>query len=131
MPDDTTILRFRHLLEKHKLAAQVLAAIDTDLAQQGLVLKTGNHSFQEERCSHRLETDSLEGLGPIDCAISPAPTLLGSLSHSAYVAPSPEYDKNKQRQKSGLTPYLTRPFLPLNFYSRGLTSALFHCWCRK
>ena len=41
MPDETTILRFRHLLEKHQLAPQVLAAINTGLAQQGLMLKTG------------------------------------------------------------------------------------------
>ena len=36
-----TILRFRHLLEKHQLAPQVLATINTGLAQQGLMLKTG------------------------------------------------------------------------------------------
>jgi len=41
MPDETTILRFRHLLEKHQLAPRVLAAIDTGLARQGLMLKTG------------------------------------------------------------------------------------------
>lgn len=41
MPDETTILRFRHLLEKHDLAPKVLVAINTGLAQQGLMLKTG------------------------------------------------------------------------------------------
>lgn len=41
VPDETTILRFRHLLEKHDLAAQVLATINTGLARQGLMLKTG------------------------------------------------------------------------------------------
>lgn len=41
MPDETTILRFRHLLERHELAPQVLAAINATLAQQGLMLKTG------------------------------------------------------------------------------------------
>jgi IS5 family transposase len=41
MPDETTILRFRHLLEKHQLAPQVLATINTGLAQQGLLLKSG------------------------------------------------------------------------------------------
>ena len=41
MPDETTILRFRHLLEKQNLAPQVLAAINATLAQQGLMLKTG------------------------------------------------------------------------------------------
>lgn len=41
MPDETTILRFRHLLEKHQLAPQVLTFINAGLAQQGLMLKTG------------------------------------------------------------------------------------------
>jgi IS5 family transposase len=41
MPDETTILRFRHLLEKHKLAPQILATINHGLALQGLLLKTG------------------------------------------------------------------------------------------
>lgn len=41
LPDETTILRFRHLLEKHELAPTVLAAINTTLVQQGLMLKTG------------------------------------------------------------------------------------------
>ena len=41
LPDETTILRFRHLLEKHDLAPQVLATINAALSQQGLLLKTG------------------------------------------------------------------------------------------
>lgn len=41
LPDETTVLRFRHLLEKHQLAPQVLATINAGLAQQGLMLKTG------------------------------------------------------------------------------------------
>lgn len=41
LPDETTILRFRHLLEKHELAPQVLTIINAGLAQQGLLLKTG------------------------------------------------------------------------------------------
>jgi IS5 family transposase len=41
LPDETTILRFRHLLEKHKLAPRVLELINAGLAKQGLLLKTG------------------------------------------------------------------------------------------
>ena len=47
LPDETTILRFgktpstHHLLEKLELAPQALAIINADLAQQGLMLKTG------------------------------------------------------------------------------------------
>ncbi len=41
MPDETTILRFRHLLEKHDLAPKILARINQGLSQQGLLLKKG------------------------------------------------------------------------------------------
>ena len=37
MPDESTILRFRHRLEKHKLADQILATVNDLLAAQGLV----------------------------------------------------------------------------------------------
>jgi transposase, IS5 family len=41
LPDETTILRFRHLLEKHELAPKILHAINAGLAAQGLLLKKG------------------------------------------------------------------------------------------
>jgi IS5 family transposase len=41
LPDESTILRFRHLLEKHKLAAQILALINDMLASKGLLLRAG------------------------------------------------------------------------------------------
>jgi len=41
MPDESTILRFRHLLEANNLSLQLLAAINTTLATQGLLLKSG------------------------------------------------------------------------------------------
>ena len=41
MPDESTILRFRHRLEKHKLAEQILATVNDLLAAQGLLLKAG------------------------------------------------------------------------------------------
>ena len=39
MPDESTILRFRHLLEKHKLAAQILALINDMLRDKSLMLR--------------------------------------------------------------------------------------------
>lgn len=42
VPDESTLLRFRHLLEEHKLAARMLLVINTTLAAQGLMLKTGS-----------------------------------------------------------------------------------------
>jgi IS5 family transposase len=41
VPDETTILRFRHLLERHQLTAAIFAAIRGILEQQHLLLKTG------------------------------------------------------------------------------------------
>lgn len=42
LPDESTLLRFRHLLEAHNLAARMLLVINTTLAAQGLMLKTGS-----------------------------------------------------------------------------------------
>jgi transposase, IS5 family len=41
LPDETTILRFRHLLEENNLGIQLLATINATLATKGLMLKTG------------------------------------------------------------------------------------------
>ena len=41
LPDESTILRFRHRLEKHKLAEQILSVVNELLTQQGLLLKAG------------------------------------------------------------------------------------------
>lgn len=41
LPDETTILRFRHLLEKHKLADEILKTVNELLSRKGLMLRTG------------------------------------------------------------------------------------------
>ena len=41
LPDESTILRFRHLLEEHCLSHQLLATINASLAKKGLMLKAG------------------------------------------------------------------------------------------
>jgi transposase, IS5 family len=41
LPDESTILRFRHLLEQHGLAAQMFARVSAQLIERGLILKTG------------------------------------------------------------------------------------------
>lgn len=41
MPDESTILRFRHLLEANNLSLQLLATINATLATKGLLLKSG------------------------------------------------------------------------------------------
>ena len=42
LPDRVTILRFRHLLEEHKLADQILATVNATLIEKGLLLKQGS-----------------------------------------------------------------------------------------
>ncbi len=42
LPDESTILRFRHLLEAHDLAAQMLVAVNDTLSRRGLLLKSGS-----------------------------------------------------------------------------------------
>ena len=41
LPDESTILRFHQLLEKHKLAAQILVIVNDLLRAKGLMLKAG------------------------------------------------------------------------------------------
>jgi IS5 family transposase len=42
LPDESTILRFRHLLETHGLAIQMLALVNEILGERGLMLKAGS-----------------------------------------------------------------------------------------
>ncbi|MEK6667854.1 MAG: IS5 family transposase [Pseudomonadota bacterium] len=41
LPDESTILRFRHVLEKHKLAERILATVNLLLGAKGLMLRSG------------------------------------------------------------------------------------------
>jgi transposase, IS5 family len=41
LPDESTILRFRHLLEKHKLADKILETVNDLLRTKGLMLRAG------------------------------------------------------------------------------------------
>jgi transposase, IS5 family len=41
IPDESTILRFRHLLESHDLGTKLFEVINQHLADQGLMLKEG------------------------------------------------------------------------------------------
>ena len=41
IPSESSILRFRHLLERHKLAEQILATVNALLQAKGLQLKAG------------------------------------------------------------------------------------------
>jgi IS5 family transposase len=41
IPDESTILRFRHLLEKHDLAVDMLRVVNDILEAKGLLMRTG------------------------------------------------------------------------------------------
>src|SRR5574337_1209014 len=41
LPDESTILRFRHLLEERHLSVQILATVNATLTARGLLLKQG------------------------------------------------------------------------------------------
>ena len=41
LPDETTILKFRHLLEEHGLGEKLMATINANLAVPGLTLREG------------------------------------------------------------------------------------------
>jgi transposase, IS5 family len=41
LPDESTILRFRHLLEEHKLGEAILSTVNVILQRHGLMLKAG------------------------------------------------------------------------------------------
>jgi len=41
LPDESTILRFRHVLEKHNLAERILATVNLLLGAKGLMLRSG------------------------------------------------------------------------------------------
>lgn len=42
LPDESTILRFRHLLEAHGTAVQMFALVNDILIDKGLMLKAGS-----------------------------------------------------------------------------------------
>src|SRR5208282_4949080 len=42
IPDETTILNFRHLLEENELAPEILGRVNAYLARKGLLLKRGS-----------------------------------------------------------------------------------------
>ena len=68
-PDESTILRFRHLLERHKLAEQILKTVTDLLERKKLLLRTGNlvdatliaaHSSSKNSTKSRASLDAPE-----------------------------------------------------------------------
>ena len=57
LPDESTILRFRHRLDKHKLTEKILATVNELLIQRGLLLKTGTVVDATADCSADLHQE--------------------------------------------------------------------------
>ena len=64
LPDETTILRFRHRLEKHKLAEQILLAVNELLTQRGLLLKAGTAVDASADCSAHVDQEQRQSARP-------------------------------------------------------------------
>ncbi|MGF6391512.1 IS5 family transposase [Pseudomonas plecoglossicida] len=78
IPEDTTIMDFRHLLEKYQLAPAILAVINGYLQEKGLLLRQGT-IHQAPLClreSTLLWAD--EKHGPTDHAVRPVEPVDGS-----------------------------------------------------
>jgi IS5 family transposase len=43
LPDETTILKFRHLLEQHRLGKEILKQVNRHLEKEGLLLREGTN----------------------------------------------------------------------------------------
>jgi transposase, IS5 family len=61
IPDETTILNFRHLLERHKLTKAIFAAVAEPLAAKGELL-CGGTIVMPEACFQHDATDARSGL---------------------------------------------------------------------
>lgn len=44
VPDETTVLKFRHLLDKHDLGKKLFAEVGRVLQSSGFLIKTGTHA---------------------------------------------------------------------------------------
>lgn len=49
LPDETTILNFRHLLEQHGLTVQMFAQINAHLQERGVTVSQGDHGGRHHR----------------------------------------------------------------------------------
>jgi len=61
VPDGTTILRFRHLLEEHGLTKQIFDEIQGLLAQQRLSLRSGTNRGRMLNVNYSCRSSCLNG----------------------------------------------------------------------
>jgi IS5 family transposase len=61
VPDETTVCKFRHLLEEHNLGEQILRAVNLHLQSQGVRITTGTIVDENFRLRHRARTLGIRG----------------------------------------------------------------------
>jgi IS5 family transposase len=65
-PDETTILRFRHLLEQHDLGGEMLMTVNRYLETKGIRISTGT-IVDDHRCA-LIDQEQQEGTRPRDAS---------------------------------------------------------------
>jgi IS5 family transposase len=68
VPDETTICKFRHLLEAHQLGEQLFALIRTYLAEQGLQISRGTIVGRHDYQCAEFNEESHQGAGSGDAS---------------------------------------------------------------
>jgi len=61
VPDATTLLKFRHLLEEHALTGAIFAQVNAHLAQKGLFLRRGHDRRRDDHCGRTLDQEQSQG----------------------------------------------------------------------
>ena len=67
LPDETTILKFRHLLERHGLGEGLFEAINAHLADEGHSLRRGGRSWTRASWTRRRRRRTRSGSGIRRC----------------------------------------------------------------
>ena len=82
IPDETTILTFRHLLEKHGLGEQVFETVKAHLNEKGMTMRQGTLPCSLPPLDPRLSRDSLSGGINMESILLPYLNTLQSTGYS-------------------------------------------------
>ncbi len=76
LPNETTILRFRHLLEHHRLAEQMLHLVNELLRDKGLMLRAGTVVDANADLGTELDEERLGRARPGDAPVEEGPAVV-------------------------------------------------------
>ena len=76
VPDETTICKFRHLLEEHQLGEQLFARIGAHLAQHGLQVNQGTIVDATIISAPQFDEESDQGAGFLDASDEEGPPVV-------------------------------------------------------